>query len=217
MDMTRFILVRHGETTWNKEGRYQGQMDTPLSERGLAQGKAVAAALAEVKIDAFVTTPLRRAKETCLFCAALHGRQEVEVDARLSEIDHGIWEGKLASEVRRTNGALWAAWQTRPATVTMPQGESLAAVRVRVMAAIADLLSTYAGKTVLVVAHDAVNKVILCDILGLPLDMFWQFKQDNTCINVLEYDEERHKWRVVLLNYTGHLGYLYSTVEQHGL
>lgn len=73
----------------------------------------------------------------------------------------------------------------------------------------------YQGKTVLVAAHDAVNKAIICDIMGLDMSHFWQIKQDNTCINVLEYD--KGQWRVVLLNSTAHMGDLFSGIEQKGL
>jgi probable phosphoglycerate mutase len=68
---------------------------------------------------------------------------------------------------------------------------------------------------VLVAAHDAVNKAVICDIMGIGMDHFWQIKQDNTCINVFEYDKE--KWRMVLLNSTNHLGFLFSGIEQKGL
>jgi len=109
---TRFILVRHGETSWNLEGRYQGQTDTPLSPLGIKQGHLVAEALKNVPFD-------------------------------------------------------------------------------------------------------AVNKAVLCDILEMEQTHFWQMKQDNTCINVFEYDSG--KWRLVLMNSTAHLGFLFSGVEQKGL
>ena len=94
-------------------------------------------------------------------------------------------------------------------------GESLEDVRKRARAAFDDYAEKYAGKTVLVAAHDAVNKAIICDLLGLDMSHFWQIKQDNTCINVLEYNEG--VWRVVLLNSTNHLGFLFSGIEQAGL
>ena len=98
----------------------------------------------------------------------------------------------------------------------MPDGgESLEDVRKRARAAFDDYATKYTDKTVLVAAHDAVNKAIICDLLGLDMSHFWQIKQDNTCINVLEYNEGI--WRVVLLNSTNHLGFLFSGIEQAGL
>ena len=88
-------------------------------------------------------------------------------------------------------------------------------MRKRARAAFDDYAATYTDKTVLVAAHDAVNKAIICDLLGLDMSHFWQIKQDNTCINVLEYNEG--VWRVVLLNSTNHLGFLFSGIEQAGL
>ena len=110
----------------------------------------------------------------------------------------------------------FALWHTQPHLVQMPDGgESLEDVRKRARAAFDDYAEKYAGKTVLVAAHDAVNKAIICDLLGLDMSHFWQIKQDNTCINVLEYNEG--VWRVVLLNSTNHLGFLFSGIEQAGL
>lgn len=94
-------------------------------------------------------------------------------------------------------------------------GESLEDVRVRARAAFDDYVRKYDGKTVLVAAHDAVNKAIICDVLGLDMSHFWQIKQDNTCINVLECQDG--VWRLVLLNSTNHMGYLFSGIEQKGL
>ena len=94
-------------------------------------------------------------------------------------------------------------------------GENVDDVRRRARSAFDDYARKYDGKTVLVAAHDAVNKAIICDLLGLDMSHFWQIKQDNTCINVLEY--QNGVWRLVLLNSTNHMGYLYSGIEQKGL
>lgn len=212
--MTRFILVRHGETTWNKEGRYQGQIDTPLSERGIAQGKAVAEALKDIPIDLCYASPLSRSLDTAGFCMAYHDGPLYQ-DARLLEINHGLWEGKLASEISDSYQDLLDAWRTTVVDVTMPEGENIGQVRDRAMTAFRDYAAKHEGKTVLVVAHDAVNKAVLCDMLDIGLDHFWQVKQDNTCINVIEYQDG--KWRLVLMNSTAHLGFLFSGIEQKGL
>ena len=86
--MVRIILVRHGETKWNIEGRYQGQEDTELSERGLEQGRLLAQGLKDVPIDVFMSSPLKRSFMTASFCAELHGNT-VAKDERLTEINHG--------------------------------------------------------------------------------------------------------------------------------
>lgn len=214
--MTRIILVRHGETNWNVEGRYQGQEDTDLSPRGLEQGKRVGEALKDVPIDVYISSPLKRSFMTATFCAQ-HQAKEVIADSRLTEINHGVWEGQLSTHIEAQFPEEFHQWHSQPHLVHMPGpgGESLEDVRKRVRAAFDEYVETYEGKTLLVAAHDAVNKAIICDVMGLDMSHFWQIKQDNTCINVLEYD--KGQWRLVMLNYTGHLGYIFSGIEQKGL
>ena len=213
--MTRIILVRHGETTWNVEGRYQGQEDTPLSERGLTQGHLLAEGLRNTPIDLCISSPLQRSYQTCKFCADLHNLS-VATDERLLEINHGTWEGILAKDIAAQYPEEFHQWHTTPHLVQMPGGgETLEDVRKRVRDAFDDYVVQYPDKTILVAAHDAVNKAIICDILGLGMEHFWQIKQDNTCINVLEYQEGA--WRIVLLNATNHMGFLFSGIEQAGL
>lgn len=212
--MTRIILIRHGETTWNIEGRYQGQEDTPLSEKGIRQGHLAAAALKDIPIDICISSPLSRAADTCRFCAEMHGLP-VQTDIRLTEINHGKWEGQYVDEIQSLYPKEFLLWHTHPEQVQMPEGENLEDVRRRVRNAFDGMARTYDGKTILVAAHDAVNKVILCDLIGAGLDHFWQIKQDNTCINVLECDHDT--WRIVLMNSTAHMGFLFSGIEQKGL
>lgn len=214
--MVRIILIRHGETTWNIEGRYQGQEDTPLSPRGLEQGRLLAQGLKDVPLDICISSPLQRSYQTCKFCADLHNLP-VATDARLTEINHGDWEGVLAPDIAKAYPVEFEQWHTAPHLVQMPGkgGESLEDVRRRVRAAFDEYAQKYEGKTILVAAHDAVNKAIICDLLGLGMEHFWQIKQDNTCINVLEYNEGT--WRLVLLNSVNHMGFLFSGIEQAGL
>ena len=176
----------------------------------------VAQGLKDTPIDAAISSPLERSYMTCAFCAELHGL-DVLKDDRLLEINHGDWEGRLADDIEAQYPTEFHQWHTEPHLVTMPGpgGESLEDVRRRVRAAFDEYAAAYDGKTVLVAAHDAVNKAIICDVLGLDMSHFWQIKQDNTCINVLECQDGR--WRLVLLNSTNHMGYLFSGIEQKGL
>lgn len=212
--MIRMILIRHGETLWNREGRFQGQKDIPLSEAGLRQARCLSEALRSIPIDACLSSPLSRAFDTCSLCAAPH-RLAVTADPRLTEINHGRWEGMTASSVSSLDGDRLRLWHSSPEEVTMPAGESLQDVRSRVQSFLNDLPARYEGKTLLAAAHDAVNKVMICCMLGISLRRFWQIKQDNTCINVLEYSGSC--WRIVLLNSTAHMGCLFSSTEQKGL
>src|SRR5690349_17933268 len=96
----RLILVRHGESEWNRTGRYQGQEDAPLSELGLRQADALANRLKNESLDAIYTSPLQRALRTAEAIARFHPQVPFREDKALYEIHHGVWQGLLASEVR---------------------------------------------------------------------------------------------------------------------
>jgi len=213
--MTRIILVRHGETKWNKEGRYQGQIDTDLSEEGLRQTELVAEALKDTHIDVFYGSPLRRSYQTAQMIAKYHDDAPVRVEARFTEISHGEWEGLLSTEVDAKYGQMVKDWKDQPHTVHMPGGEHLEQVQERSMAAIHDIVEKHPNQTVLVAAHDAINKVIICGVLEIGLKNFWRVKQDNTGISILEFYEDTA--RVCTLNDTCHLGGLITDKEQAAL
>lgn len=210
----RIILARHGETRWNLEGRFQGQQDTELSPLGWEQARLLADALERVPLAAVYASPLARARETAAQVAARHCLK-VELVPAFREISHGAWEGKPHAEVAAHDGERLRLWKSRPELVTMPGGESLADVRARAWPALRALAARHGGETILVVAHDAVNKVLLATALGLGVEAFWRIKQDNACLNVIE--EVDGSFRVALLNSTVHLGYLLSEVEQKAL
>lgn len=182
----RVLLVRHGETPWNAEGRYQGQIDIPLSAAGEAQALALWKRLESVPIDRAVASPLSRARTTAQI--ALGERAGLlTIDPGLSEIAHGTWEGKLASEIDASDPARFQAWRDAPESVQMPEGESLLQVYERVWPAFARAVEGLrADQTALVVAHDAVNRLILCKLLGMPFAQLWRFRQAPATVNLLE-------------------------------
>ena len=141
----------------------------------------LAEGLHHIPIDVCISSPLQRSYQTCKLCADLH-KLPVATDERLLEINHGSWEGVLAPEIAKQYPQEFAQWHTKPHLVQMPDGgESLEDVRKRARAAFDDYATKYTDKTVLVAAHDAVNKAIICDLLGLDMSHFWQIKQDNAC------------------------------------
>lgn len=199
----RVLLARHGETPWNAEGRYQGQEDIPLSETGIAQARALSARLREVPITRAVASPLSRARQTAEL--ALGERDlPLTLDPGLLEIAHGTWEGLLASEIRERDPERMRAWRDAPHEVLMPEGESLQQVLDRAWPAFARACDGLgADDTLLVVAHDAVNRVLLCRILGIPLARLWSFRQAPTTLNLLE-GESVDRLDVVRLNDCSH-------------
>ena len=183
----RILLARHGETPWNAEGRYQGQEDIPLSPVGEAQARALGARLADVRIDRAVASPLSRARTTAEYALGDARREALALDPGLMEIAHGTWEGLLASEIRDRDGERLRQWREAPDTVLMPGGESLQMVFDRAWPAFAKAAEGLGDDdTLLVVAHDAVNRVLLCHILGIPFARLWTFRQAPTTLNLLE-------------------------------
>ncbi|MGB3295904.1 MAG: histidine phosphatase family protein [Phormidesmis sp.] len=187
----RLLLVRHGETDWNRDGRFQGQIDIPLNENGKRQGAQAGEFLKAVKIDAAVTSSMLRPKETAEEILQHHPAVNLETTEHLWEISHGEWEGKLESEIESGYPGLLAQWQSQPATVQMPAGENLNDVWARAKHGWTSIVAAFSESpeppTVLVVAHDAINKAILCQVFGLGPEHFWQFKQGNGAVSVIDY------------------------------
>ena len=212
----RIFLVRHGETSWNREGRFQGQIDVPLNDIGLRQADAVAEALKDVPFDRIISSNLSRALRTALPLASrMRIGMGVETDDDLKEIAHGLWEGRIAAEVEATYPGDLALWHTRPETVVMPEGESLVDVQNRAWAALLRIAQGK-GETVAVFTHDAVLKVLLMNVLDCPLSSFWRFQLANGSITLLELGEKG--WRIPLMGEAGHLGSVFGKrAEQKGL
>ena len=183
----RILLARHGETPWNAEGRYQGQEDIALSPVGETQARALGERLREVRIDRAVASPLSRARRTAEFALGDARAAMLATDAALLETGHGEWECQRAGEIRLRAPERARAWREEPHEVLMPQGESLQHVLDRAWPALERAcVGLDDGDTLLLVAHDAVNRVLLCRILGLPLSRLWGFRQAPTTLNLLE-------------------------------
>lgn len=211
--MKRIFLIRHGETAWNREGRFQGQMDIPLNDLGFRQAVAAADALKDTTVDRIVTSPLSRAVATGHPLALQKGIPIEKVDD-LQEIGHGLWEGRTAGDVEKKWPGMLATWHSRPDLLNMPEGESLADVRKRAWPAFLRVTEGE-GESIVVVSHDAVLKVLLCRILGCPLRSFWRFQIANGSITLLELSEKG--WRMPLMGESGHLGNPFFREEQKGL
>ncbi len=181
------LLARHGETPWNKDGRYQGHTDIPLSEVGEGQAKALGARLADVPITRAVASPLKRAHRTAELILGARAAM-LTFDGRLKEISHGDWEGKLTTEIEQSHPELFRQYKTAP-TPDLPAGpnaESFQQVTDRAWPAFLEATKGLgANDTVLIVAHDAVNRAILCRILGLPINRVWSFRQAPATLNAL--------------------------------
>ncbi len=201
----RLLLVRHGETDWNRDGKFQGQIDVPLNDNGRAQASQAAEFLKDVHLDFAFSSSMLRPKETAEIILQHHPNIELQLDRDLWEISHGLWEGKFESEIESDFPGLWQQWKNSPATVQMPEGENLQQVWGRAIAAWQRIIRSVSG-TGIVVAHDAINKAILCNLFGLTPEHFWNFKQGNGAVTVIDYPQGPDGLPVLeVMNITSHL------------
>lgn len=177
--MTRFCLVRHAETDWNLEGRYQGQTDIPLNEEGRAKAHSLAMRLQSVHFAAVYSSDLVRASETAVIIAAKL-RLPVQLDSRLREIDQGEWEGRQLEFIRAHYAELWRQRRLNPEFGRAPGGESLAEVARRVYAALDEISGRHPDMAVLAVSHGLALAAILCRIHNIPLVQAYEAIPPNT-------------------------------------
>jgi phosphoserine phosphatase len=205
----RVYVARHGETTWNVAGRYQGRLESELSPLGVRQALALADAMEAAAVRRVVSSPLRRCVVTAQPAAERAG-VPVETDDRIIEIAHGTWEGRLRDELAANDPARYRAWRHDPAHVQFENGESIADVLARWR----DFAASFAPKTpVLVVTHDAVVRVALVDATSCRLEDFWTTRVENGAYAVFDVREGR--WSLIDECVAGHLGALRApTVDQ---
>lgn len=204
-DGTRIVLVRHGQTGWNSGAgveRFRGRMDLPLDARGQAQARAVAEWLAGEPIAAVYSSPLQRAQQTA---APLAGDQglPVQVHEGLIDIDYGRLQGLTHAEADSAFPESYRLWHSAPSRVRFPGGEALSDVQSRVQPLLAEMVARHPGRTVALVGHEMVNKVLACTLLGLDLDQIWRIRQDAAAINVFKSSQQG--WHTLGLNDTCHL------------
>jgi len=204
----RLLLVRHGETDWNREGRFQGQIDIPLNANGRAQAEAASTFLAPVCIERAYTSCMARPRQTAEAILSAHPGVPLTSTTGLVEIGHGLWEGRLEREIAEGWPELLNDWKRAPETVQMPEGETIHDVWDRSLATWTRIAASLGSdETALVVAHDAVNKAILCALLGLTPADIWAIKQGNGGVTVIDYPNGPGERPVVAaMNLTSHLG-----------
>jgi probable phosphoglycerate mutase len=207
----RVYVARHGETTWNLAGRYQGRLESPLSPLGERQADALADAMADRGVQRVISSPLGRCMETAR-PTALRQRVTLETDPLLLEIAHGTWEGRLRDEIAANDPQRYHAWRNDPANVGFDGGETLVDVRDRWRAFAAAL---QADAPTLVVTHDAVVRVALVEGTGGALGGFWDARVANGAF--AEFDVDAHGWRLIVDHHDAHLGALKVSVEGQAL
>ncbi len=207
----RLLLIRHGETDWNRASRFQGVKDIPLNDNGRIQADKAGDFLKDVTLNFAVTSPLLRPKETAQIILKYHTGIDLDEQEDLKEISHGLWEGKLETEIEADFPGLLKQWKETPEVVQMPDGENLQQVWDRAINCWIKIVKSYLNleqtNTGIVVAHDAINKVIICYLLGLNPANFWNIKQGNGAVTVIDYPQGIDGNPVLqAINITSHLG-----------
>src|SRR4030043_517583 len=180
--MTQIILVRHGQTPWNKDKIFRGSRDIPLNDTGREEARLAGEWLKGETIHAASCPPLSRARDTGEAISRHHGLQVADLPG-LTDLQYGDWEGVPLTEVKVKYADLYHGWETAPHTVRFPNGETLDEVKDRALAAVAEVVSRHPEQTVLLAAHRAVNKVLIAAFIGLDNSPFWRLAQDTTAIN----------------------------------
>ena len=209
--LVRVYVARHGETTWNLAGRYQGRLESELSELGLRQARALADAMSRAGVGRVLSSPLVRCVETARPAAERAG-VPLEVDARLIEIAHGTWEGRLRDELAANDPVRYRAWREDPAHVAFENGETIADVRARWR----DFAASFSPPApALIVTHDAVVRVALLEGKMRELDEFWRARVENGAYAV--FDVAGGAWTLREECVAEHLGALRVSTEGQAL
>jgi len=174
----RLILIRHGETDWNVEGRYQGQEDPPLNQAGMAQSHQLAEELKDLGLDLLYSSPLQRAYQTA---AIISQKLDIPlfIDPRLMEIHQGDWQNRLRSEIENLYPDLFQKWQDEPWEAAPPKGETLTQVQDRVYNALDEIISRHQDATSGIVCHRIPIALIKMRYQGVDQNIVRKLKLPN--------------------------------------
>jgi alpha-ribazole phosphatase len=182
----KLFLIRHGQTDWNLNRRFQGQSDVPLNETGRQQANALAKRLSSQTFDAVYSSDLQRATETAKICRS-DWQSDLRQDPRLREVNFGDWEGLTYTEIKEKYPDSLATWERDVYSSSPPNGETLADLAQRVQSFLDDLPQKHNDQTILVVAHGGVLQVMICLALKLSPTMYWQFYLSTASLSRISF------------------------------
>lgn len=203
MPRTQIILVRHAETEWNAEGRYQGQLDSPLTETGLQQVQALAERLRHEPIQQIYSSDLARCQTTANCIAQARGGQTVNLDVRLREKHAGLFQGLTWAESEQQHPEAYQAFREKRADYVVPGGESRQQVLERTMASLDEYVEKHANQQLLIVTHGAVLSTLMRHILGVPQSAPRRFDMLNGSLSIIVF--KRGQWVVQTMGEVSHL------------
>lgn len=206
MSNPRLVLVRHGVTDWNREGRFQGHADPPLSATGMDEARLVGERLAaepELRPAAIACSSLARARSTAEVIAERTGAPLVE-DRRLMEVGQGDWEGRTHAELAVEDAERYEEWRTGGGRCSPPGGEPLDGVVARLHEALGELVASAAAWPVCLVSHGGTLRLLARELLRLSADRAWALDLDNASISVVALGG-RQAWSLERWNDARHL------------
>ncbi len=184
--MTDLIFIRHGETDWNRQQRFQGQIDVPLNPTGHEQAQRLAQALAAERFDLLISSDLQRARETAQPVQRTHAKPLL-AQAALREQSFGVLEGMDVPGIKSRHPQLWVQWLRHDADYALPEGESTRQFHARVIGAVRELATAHGDKTLVLVTHGGVLDMLWRTVHGLPLHGARECAIPNTGINRLRW------------------------------
>jgi broad specificity phosphatase PhoE len=200
--MLRLLLARHGETDWNREGKYHGHTDIDLNSIGLEQAERLAQRLRSERVDAVYSSDLKRALHTAQHIAADMNTKVVSTK-ELREINLGYYEGKRFRGAEDEGRPLESAWEAGNIDFPIPGGETLYQLQARVAVFVSTLKERHGDGTVILVSHGGVLRVMICHLVGLELKYWWNLRLEGASLSEVDVYPNRNVLR--LLNDRCHL------------
>ncbi|MGI6036048.1 MAG: alpha-ribazole phosphatase [Limnochordia bacterium] len=186
MSRTRLYLIRHGETDFNREGRYQGRLDVELSTLGKEQAQALAHRLEKTPFTAIYASNLKRAQATAQIIAA-HHELPVQVEPDLRERDFGSWEGFTFAEIEERFPEEAKQWLEDPLRTRIPGAEDFAHLQMRVTRALERIHASHRGEEAAIITHGGCILAFLAHVLELGDDAILRIRVDNACLSIVDY------------------------------
>jgi broad specificity phosphatase PhoE len=195
----QFILVRHGATDWNLQGRCQGATDLELNGVGIRQAQETAASLSGETIHGIYSSDLKRARQTADLIGAPH-HLAVGIEPAVRELDHGELEGLTFAEIKENYPDFIQRWRTEPAAIRVPGGERLVDVAARTWEGLNRIARRHrSGETMVLVSHNFPILSILCRITGTDLNQYRSFRLVPCGVTRIRY-ENRQQWSITQIN-----------------
>ncbi|HZK55578.1 MAG TPA: histidine phosphatase family protein [Desulfosporosinus sp.] len=202
--MTRIILTRHGQTIWNLEGRVQGSMDSPLTEKGTLQARSLAVRLRGEGINHIYSSDSIRAIDTAEEIRSELGLETIHTNRALREFAFGEWEGLIWQDIREANPDIFKIWDTEPHLVSAPSGENMGLVMERAWKFLQIIVDCHSDETVCIVTHGITLKMLVTKALGFEVHEWAKSPwQHNTALNIFEVSGKQ--WKPILVGDCKHL------------